>query len=98
MDKNLHCLFLRSLRSFAARSSLVADSPRPSFRRQSCAGARMGYVLCRMSIFLVMFVWLLMAAILVAGVVLAVKGSFWLLLIGLIGFVLAVAKYGILSH
>ncbi len=39
-----------------------------------------------------------MAAILVTGVVLAVKGIFWLLIIGLTGFVLAVAKYGIFSH
>jgi hypothetical protein len=51
-----------------------------------------------MNIFLVIFVWLLMAAILVGGVVLAVKGIFWLLIIGLIGFVLAVIKYGIFSH
>jgi len=39
-----------------------------------------------------------MGAILVTGVVLAVKGIFWLLITGLIGFVLAVVKYGILSH
>ena len=51
-----------------------------------------------MNIFLVILVWLIMGAILVTGVVLAVKGIFWLLIIGLIGFVLAVVKYGILSH
>jgi hypothetical protein len=51
-----------------------------------------------MKIFLILFVWLLMAAILVTGVVLAVKGIFWLLIIGIIGFVLGVAKYGIFSH
>jgi len=39
-----------------------------------------------------------MGSILITGVVLAVKGIFWLLLIGLLGFVLAVTKYGILSH
>jgi len=51
-----------------------------------------------MSVFLVIFVWLLMAAILVTGVVLAVKGIFWLLIVGLAGFVLAVIRYGIFSH
>jgi len=39
-----------------------------------------------------------MAAILVLGVVLAVKGSFWLLILGLVGFVLAVTKIAILHH
>ena len=51
-----------------------------------------------MNIFLVILVWLIMGAILVTGVVLAVKGIFWLLIIGLAGFVLAVVKYGIFSH
>ena len=51
-----------------------------------------------MKIFLVIFVWLLMGAILVTGVTLAVKGIFWLLIVGLIGFVAAVIKYGIFSH
>jgi hypothetical protein len=51
-----------------------------------------------MNIFLVILVWLIMAALLVTGVVLAVKGIFWLLAVGLIGFVLAVVKYGIFSH
>lgn len=51
-----------------------------------------------MNIFLVILVWVIMGAILATGVVLAVKGIFWLLIVGLIGFVLAVAKYGIFSH
>jgi hypothetical protein len=51
-----------------------------------------------MNIFLVILVWLIMAAILVTGVALAAKGIFWLLIVGLTGFVLAVVKYGILSH
>jgi hypothetical protein len=49
-------------------------------------------------IFIVIFVWMLMALLLTAGVVLAVKGTFWLLVVGIIGFVLAVAKIGCLSH
>ena len=51
-----------------------------------------------MNIFLAIFVYLVMAAILIVGVVLAVKGSFWLLILGLIGFVLAVTKVAILHH
>jgi hypothetical protein len=52
-----------------------------------------------MNILLIIFVWLLMGAVLVAGVVMAVvKGAFWLLILGLIGFVSGVIKYGILSH
>ncbi len=39
-----------------------------------------------------------MAAVLVTGVALAAKGIFWLLIVGLTGFVLAVVKYGIFSH
>ncbi len=39
-----------------------------------------------------------MAAILVAGVILAVKGSFWLLILGMIAFILGVTKVGILTH
>ncbi len=51
-----------------------------------------------MKLLFLMFVWLVMALLLIAGVVLAVKGSFWLLALGLVGFVLAVAKIGCLSH
>jgi hypothetical protein len=51
-----------------------------------------------MNIFLVLLVWFVIGAILITGVVLAVKGIFWLLIVGLIGFVLGVVKYGILSH
>jgi hypothetical protein len=52
----------------------------------------------RMNIFLAILVYLVMAAILTVGVVLAVKGSFWLFVLGLIGFVLAVTKIAILHH
>lgn len=51
-----------------------------------------------MNIFLAILVYLIMAAILVAGVVLAVHGSLWLLILGLIGFVLGVTKIAILHH
>jgi hypothetical protein len=39
-----------------------------------------------------------MAVILIVGVVMAVKGTFWLLIVGLLGFILAIAKIACLSH
>ena len=52
-----------------------------------------------MKAFLAIIIYHLMAAILIAGVLLAViKGSFWLLIIGFLGFVLAVTKIAILHH
>jgi len=51
-----------------------------------------------MNAFLAIFIYLVMAVILVAGVLLAVKGSFWLLIIGLLGFVFAITKIAILPH
>jgi hypothetical protein len=43
-------------------------------------------------------VWILMAVVLVAGCVMAVQGKFWLLGLGLLGFVALVGKIGCLSH
>ena len=51
-----------------------------------------------MSIFLAIIIYWIMAAILVAGVILAVKGTFWLLIVGIIAFVLGVTKVAILPH
>jgi len=52
-----------------------------------------------MKFFFAMFVWFLMAAILGAGVLMAVlKGSFLLLVVAAAVFVLAIAKIGCLSH
>ena len=51
-----------------------------------------------MKLLFVMLVWLVMALLLVVGVVMAVHGNFWLMAAGLVGFVLAVAKIGCLSH
>lgn len=52
-----------------------------------------------MKAFLAIFVWLLMAAILIFGVVMAVvKGSFIVLTVASVLFILAVAKIGCLSH
>jgi hypothetical protein len=51
-----------------------------------------------MKIISIILVWLIMGGILAGGVVLAVKGIFWLLIVGLIAFIAGVIKYGILSH
>ena len=42
-------------------------------------------------------VWLGMGAVLALGILLAVKGSPWLLILGLVGFVVAVGRIGCLS-
>jgi hypothetical protein len=51
-----------------------------------------------MKIFGIMFLWALMAAVLVAGVVMAVNGSFWLLIVGALVFIGLMTKVGILPH
>jgi hypothetical protein len=51
-----------------------------------------------MNVFLAIFAWLVMGIILVTGVVMATHGTFWLLILGGLGFVAAVAKIGCLSH
>jgi hypothetical protein len=56
-----------------------------------------GYHL-RMKLILAFAVWLIMAAILGAGLLLAVKGSPWLLVLGMLGFIVAVGKIGCSSH
>lgn len=43
-------------------------------------------------------VWLVIGAVLAAGIVMAVKGSAWLLIVGLVAFILAFAKVGCASH
>jgi len=51
-----------------------------------------------MSFFISLFVWLVFAAILTAGVVLATKGSFILLILSLGVFLAGFIKFGCLSH
>lgn len=45
-----------------------------------------------------MLVWAIMAAILVAGVVVAVKGSFWLLIAGFLLFILFLGRVCMVPH
>jgi hypothetical protein len=47
-----------------------------------------------MKFFTAVFAWLVIGAILATGIVLAAKGSLWLLGLGLLGFLFAFAKYG----
>ena len=51
-----------------------------------------------MKIFSILLIWLIMGAILATGVVLAVKGIFWVLIVGLLVFIAGLIKYGIFSH
>ena len=51
-----------------------------------------------MKLLLAMVVWLLMAVVIGAGILMAVKGSPWLLIASLIGFVIAVGKIGCATH
>ena len=39
-----------------------------------------------------------MGAVLVKGLLMAVNGSVWLLIVGLVGFIVLVGKIGCLSH
>ncbi len=43
-------------------------------------------------------VWIGMGVVLGAGILMAIKGSVWLLVAGLIGFIVAVGKIGCMSH
>jgi uncharacterized membrane protein len=51
-----------------------------------------------MNFFLAILIYVAMAAILATGVVMAVKGAFWLLILGVLGFVLALTKLALLHH
>jgi hypothetical protein len=42
--------------------------------------------------------WLVIAALLVLGIVLAVKGTAWVLVVGALGFLFAFAKWGCATH
>jgi hypothetical protein len=43
-------------------------------------------------------VYLIMAVVLILGILLAVKGTFWLLIVSLLCFILAITKISILTH
>ncbi len=51
-----------------------------------------------MSFYIALFVWLLIAAFLVVGIVMATKGAFLVLAIGALAFIGAFIKWGCLIH
>ena|SRR2546425_10688767 len=76
------------------------DFPESIFGFQKCAvepQGKAGYI-CSMKLLLAFAVWIGMGVVLGVGILMAVKGSPWLLIAGLIGFVIAVGKIGCMSH
>ena len=53
---------------------------------------------CRMNFILALLAWVVMAVILTAGILLAIKGNLWLLGLGLAAFIVAVGKIGCATH
>ena len=51
-----------------------------------------------MKLFLAFVVWILMGAIMAKGIVSAIHGSFWLLIVAVLSFVALVGKIGCLTH
>lgn len=51
-----------------------------------------------MKLLLAFLVWIAMGAVLVKGCIMAVNGSMWLLVVGVLGFIVLVGKIGCLSH
>jgi hypothetical protein len=51
-----------------------------------------------MSFILAVLAWLVIGAVLVVGIVMATKGALWLLIVGLLAFILAFAKWGCATH
>jgi len=51
-----------------------------------------------MKFLLAMLVWLIMGVVIGAGILMAIKGSIWLLVLSLLAFIVLVAKIGCLSH
>jgi hypothetical protein len=51
-----------------------------------------------MKFLLAILVWLIMGAVIGTGIILAFKGTVWLLVLALLTFVVMVAKIGCLSH
>ena len=51
-----------------------------------------------MKLLMAFVVWIAMGAVLVKGILSAMHGSYWLLTLGVVGFIALVAKIGCLSH
>ena len=71
-----------------------------TFGFQKCAiepPEEAGYI-CSMKLLCAFAVWIGMGVVLGVGILMAIKGSPWLLIAGLIGFVIAVGKIGCMPH
>ena len=80
--------------------TLVIFSFESKFGSQKCAvepQGEAGYT-WSMKLLLAFAVWVGMGTVLGVGILMAVKGSPWLLIAGLIGFVIAVGRIGCMSH
>jgi hypothetical protein len=51
-----------------------------------------------MNFVLAILAWVVIAAVLVLGIVWATKGALWLLVVGLLAFILAFSKWGCASQ
>lgn len=51
-----------------------------------------------MKFLLAIMVWLIMGAVIATGIILAFKGTLWVLILSLLAFIVMVAKIGCLSH
>jgi hypothetical protein len=51
-----------------------------------------------MKFLLAILVWLIMGAVIATGILMAFKGTVWLLVLALLAFIIMVAKIGCLSH
>lgn len=51
-----------------------------------------------MKLFLAFVIWIVMGAVLAKGLVMAVDGHMLLLTLGVLGFVVLIAKFGCLTH
>lgn len=51
-----------------------------------------------MSFYVAVLAWLAIGAVLTVGIVMATKGALWLLIVGLLAFVFAFAKWGCATH
>jgi hypothetical protein len=51
-----------------------------------------------MNVFLAMLVYLVLAAVMAAGIVMAVNGHFWLLIVGFGCFILGLGKVCLIPH
>ena len=79
----------------------VVSQPRYLPHRNTKRACTPGFVLysSAMKFFLPLLVWLVMGSIIAAGMVMAVMGKgLWLMTLGLLGFIVMVAKYGCLSQ